>query len=467
MKSNCPLRFLLFTTSSVIVGVASAQGNLTSAAAALPNAKPGECYAKVIIPAQYKAEEVEVVTRPATQRIKVIPAEYRWATEQVLVKEASKKLVAVPPVYETLAETVQVSPADTIWVSGRSNDAPPASPAMLAAAKAGGVNLDAAKAGQCFHEHYQPSQYKTEPVQVLVSEASETVAAAPAKYEWVEERVMVKEASTRIVDLPAVYETVTEQVLVTPATTVWKKGRGPVEKIDHATGEIMCLVEVPAVYKTVTKRVVKTPASTRIVEIPAVYETRKVQKVVADAQEQRTKIAARYKTVKKTVKLADAKFMWHEDNDRSHIGDKTGNRICLREVPAKYMTVEQRKVKTPASFRTIEIPAEYGTIKVRKLLSQAAEKRIEIPAQTQKVVKQVKVTDERLEWKPVLCETNMSAKIITEVQQALSKAGFSPGPIDGVMGTETMRAVDEFQRKKGLPRGGLTITTLKALGVEI
>jgi hypothetical protein len=30
-----------------------------------------------------------------------------------------------------------------------------------------------------------------------------------------------------------------------------------------------------------------------------------------------------------------------------------------------------------------------------------------------------------------------------------------------------MRAVDEYQRAKGMERGGLTLSTLKALGVKI
>jgi hypothetical protein len=55
---------------------------------------------------------------------------------------------------------------------------------------------------------------------------------------------------------------------------VWKKGRGPIEKIDAATGEIMCLVEVPATYK-----VMDTPPTTREVTVPAEYKTVKVQKL--------------------------------------------------------------------------------------------------------------------------------------------------------------------------------------------
>jgi hypothetical protein len=52
---------------------------------------------------------------------------------------------------------------------------------------------------------------------------------------------------------------------VKPATMVWKKGRGPIQRVDDATGEIMCLVEEPAVYKDVTRTVVKTPATTQVI----------------------------------------------------------------------------------------------------------------------------------------------------------------------------------------------------------
>ena len=99
----------------------------------------------------------------------------------------------------------------------------------------------------------------------------------PATYEWVEEKIMVKPAFERIVEVPAVYDTVKETVVDRPAHTVWKKGEGPIQKVDSATGEIMCLVEVPATYKTVTKTVLRTPGTTRKIEIPAEYTTVKKQ----------------------------------------------------------------------------------------------------------------------------------------------------------------------------------------------
>jgi hypothetical protein len=44
-------------------------------------------------------------------------------------------------------------------------------------------------------------------------------------------------------------------------------------RIDHATGEIMCLVQEPAVYSTGIKRMLKHPATTRTMQIPGEYKT--------------------------------------------------------------------------------------------------------------------------------------------------------------------------------------------------
>lgn len=73
----------------------------------------------------------------------------------------------------------------------------------------------------------------------------------PAVYEWKEETILVKPQSTRLEKVRPVYRTVTEEVLESPAQTVWNKGRRPVEQIDNATGEIMCLMEIPAKYRTI------------------------------------------------------------------------------------------------------------------------------------------------------------------------------------------------------------------------
>jgi hypothetical protein len=169
-----------------------------------------------------------------------------------------------------------------------------------------------AKAGECYARVFVPARCETAKEQVLVRAASERVEEIPAKYETVEERVMVKPASKKIEEIPAEYKTVEEQVLVEPAHTEWREGRGAVEKMDLATGKIMCLVEIPAKYKTVQKQVLVKPASTREVEIPAQYEMRQVQKLVEPAKERHIQIPAEYKTITKTQKVADGYFEWRK-----------------------------------------------------------------------------------------------------------------------------------------------------------
>ena len=461
-----------FTTFAMLAGLASPYA-ITSAEPVdktntLPDAKPGQCYAKVMVPAQYETKSEKVMVRESAEKIETIPARYEWVEEKVTISPAYTKLVPIPAKYEKVAEKIEVRPAQKLWVTDLKDDAIPASPALLNAAKAGGIDLAEAVPGMCFQEYYQAAQFKTETTDVLIKEAAEKVETVPAKYETVEEKVLVKEASKKIVEVPATYETVSEQVLVEPAKTVWKKGNGLVERIDNTTGEIMCLVEIPAKYKTIEKQVIKTPATIKEVEVPAVYKTVKVKKLVTPAQEQRTKIPEDHTPIAKRVKISDASFSWHALHDEAKPeGAPTGNRICLQEIPAKYETVNKQVVKTPSYFKKEEVPAVVETLKVRKLVAKAQEKRTPIPAEYNTVTKRIKVADERLEWRQVLCETNMTKDIVTRVQQALKAAGYDPGAIDGVIGGSTMRAVDQYQRAKGLPHGGLTLRTLDALGVKI
>jgi hypothetical protein len=223
-----------------------------------------------------------------------------------------------------------------------------------------------------------------------------------------------------------VYESKTEQVLERAAYTTWKKGRGPIERVDNSTGEIMCLVEVPPVYRTVTSQVVKTPATTREIDEPAQYST--IRKRVLKAPETTREV----------------------------------------EGPAIYATIKKMAVKTPETTREVEVPAEYRTVKVAKMVEGPKEVRTPTPAEYQTVSRSVKVTDERLEWRSILCETNLTPGVIRQVQTALKNAGHDPGTIDGVLGQNTAAALGAYQRAKGLPTSQhLNAETLRSLGVRV
>ncbi|MEE9494674.1 MAG: peptidoglycan-binding domain-containing protein [Gammaproteobacteria bacterium] len=469
MKMKKTFVFTVLSTAMLLAGnsVAEELTGIADMAQALPDAKAGECFAKVMIPAQYKTEAQEIVKRDAYDKIEIIPAKYETVQEKVLVREASKKIVPVPAVYGMVEETVELEPAKMIWMAGNSKKSRVAGSSLLAGAHA--LSLpDTAKPGECFKEYHSPAQYKTEAQKILQKEASKKFEIIPAKYETVVEKVMVSEASSKLVEVPAEYEKVTEKVLVRAAYTTWKQGRGPVERIDGGTGEIMCKVEVPAKYKSITRRVLKTPATTSKVEIPAKFETQKVRKLVAAAAQKEIEIPATYETVTKRVKISDSKTAWLAGGSATEdAGKATGKTLCMKEVSAKTSTVKRRVVKTPATVKTVEIPAVFETRAVRKLVSPPEEKRTKIPAEKQSVSKRIKVTDAKLEWRSVLCQTNMTKDLNLQIQKALQVAGYNPGPVDGVIGRQTLLAVDAFQQKNDLPTGGLTMATLEKLGVKL
>ena len=284
-----------------------------------PNAKPGECYTRVFIPAEYETVTEDVLKKEATEKVETTPPEFEWVEEQVLVKEESEQIEVIPAVFKTVTE-----------------------------------------------------------------------------------QVMVKPESEEIVAVPAEYETTEEQVLVRQAYTTWKEGRGPIEKVDTTTGEIMCLIEVPAEYKTVQKQILKSPPTTKVVKKPAEYET-----------------------------------------------------------------VEKQVVEFPAQTKVTKVPAEYTTVKVMREVKPAQEVRTPVPAEYETVAMTVKKSDAHMEWRSILCETNVTPEVIRKIQQALLDEGSYRGTVDGRLGPQTMASIRAFQKKNNLPSGQLTLETLDALKISL
>src|SRR5438874_5450645 len=52
-------------------------------------------------------------------------------------------------------------------------------------------------------------------------------------------------------------------------------------------------------------------------------------------------------------------------------------------------------------------------------------------------------------------DIEVNAALIREIQFMLSRLGIDPGPIDGIAGPQTLRAVGKFQAQSGLPAADL------------
>lgn len=454
------------TGTAVFAPTYAAEDGAPPGAGLLPsNARPGECYAKVMVPAQYKSVDEKVVIVDASEKIEIIPAKYEWSEVRVPLQQESEKLIAVPAQYKKVEEKIEIQPAHTVWRLGPGKKAKQVNDRDLAMALALGLPKTAG-GSQCFNEYYQPAKFETKTEKLLKTAAAEDITTSEPQFKWAEEKVLIKEASTKIVEVPAEYDSVTEKILEAPAYTTWKKGRGLSERVDNATGEIMCLVEVPAKYTTIKKRVLKTPATTIKVEIPAEYKTVRVQKLIKPSAESRKPIAAEYQTVQKRMKVSDARVSWGLAG-MSGEGEATGRTYCLAEVPAKFKTITKQVIKAPATVKKVSVPATFKTVRMKKLVSPPTEKRVKIPAKHKIVAKHSKVSGARQEWRQVLCETNTTRDLVIQIQNGLAKAGFNPGAADGVLGRDTMRAADAYQRKHNLPTGGLTIQTIEKLGIKL
>jgi len=236
-----------------------------------------------------------------------------------------------------------------------------------------------AKPGECYARVYISPKYKTVSKQVMVQPAAEEIKILPAKYEPAEKQVLVSEATTEYKEIPAVYKWVTEKILVKEAHTIWKNGRGNIEKIDNATGEVMCMIHVPPTYKTVKKRIMVSPARIEEINKPAVYKTIKYKKMIHPPQKQ-----------------------------------------------------------------VVPIPAQYKTI-----------------------TKKVKITEGHMMWKRTMCETNIDSNLVLKIQRYLRKDRYNPGPVDGILGRQTRRALKSFQRDKGLAIGSITYQTLEYMNIKV
>jgi hypothetical protein len=245
--------------SSARSAASSAETRAQATALLPPNARPGECYARVLIsPGSHTTSET-IVVKEASERITAVPPVYENASEQVLVKEASKRLELIPATYETVTERIQVSPAGKRLIE-------------------------------------VPATYKTVTESVLERAAYQTwKRGSPSNFSGTGVNVLQSSAVGTgevmcLVEIPAVYKTITRTVLDQPASS-------------HE-------VEIPASYETVSKQVMKNPPSSREVQIPAVYKTVSVRRLVKPAAEQHEPIPAVTQTLTKTVVDGEPKLEW-------------------------------------------------------------------------------------------------------------------------------------------------------------
>jgi hypothetical protein len=237
---------------------------------------------------------------------------------------------------------------------------------------------------------------------------------------------------------------------------------------DAMLGQCFARVFVPPEYRTVTENVLIEAAHEEVKIIPAKYEMVDHKIKVNEPTSKIETIPAKYDWADEKVMVREAHTTWKKGRGLiEKVDNTTGEIMCLVEVPAEYKTVKKRVMVQPQTTRAVDIPAEYQTVKVRKLVSPAREEVVKVPAKYETIKRTEQISEGMMEWRKVLCETNMTKENAMKIQTALKDAGHDPGPIDGIVGRLTRTAVNSYQKEKGLETGALTYSTIESLNVDL
>ncbi len=246
---------LALVTSLGLAVAARASEPGTSPFDSLPDARPGECFARVMIPARYETRTKEVVVDQGEERLGVHDARFASQSRDILIRDAAKRYVVHQPVYKAVQEQVMVRPAYERLV-------------------------------------VEPAIYR---------HVEEQVQVAPARTAWKPGKSLsdwsgVKDTKNQhgevycLVEIPAKTKTVTKRILVRPART-------------HT-------VTVPPLYRTITRHVLVDPGGVEEVPMAAKYDRITIQNLVAPASTYRTTIAPRTQQVSYRVEIAPARYDW-------------------------------------------------------------------------------------------------------------------------------------------------------------
>jgi len=238
-----------------------------------PNAKPGQCFSRILIPEITETVSEQVIDLPASTELRIVAAEYGFEQERIMVKEATTSYHVIPATYETVTEQVLVQPEMTI-----------------------------SKVIAAVYEEYE-----------------EQVLVRPAFTTWKPGAGLIGDGG---------YRRGNDGRLYGPDGSL-------VQTIIQPTGEILCKVEVPpkyktitrkrlvsaehtedtvvaAKYETITKQVIAVPPRVEEEVVPAEYTTIRVRKLVSPARTETITIPATYKTIEKIKIVSGGNLEWRE-----------------------------------------------------------------------------------------------------------------------------------------------------------
>lgn len=306
-----------------------------------------------------------------------------------------------------------------------------------------------ARAGACYAVTLRPATYSRAPMQVTQQDAYDQYAITPAEIGPDRVQTIVTRPAHnvyRVVDpqFEPYTETLTTrpayEVLVAPRSDVrqvidtytvreprlvWRRGANlsGVRRVDHATGEVYCLVEEAEVRTNATRTVRSNVGEVSRQSVPA-----RVTQVTRYRQTRQ----GGYEVV--PVAASTANVVYNDVRNPA--------RVDVQRVPAVSTTIQVETIATDERYELVEVACEPGAMNMSSMgngTGSVARSGVTTPG-------------------------HMVS--LRSVQGALRAKGLYRGPIDGILGSDTHAALRQFQRQNGISsREVLSIETLRRLGL--
>jgi hypothetical protein len=190
-----------------------------------PQARPGQCYARVLVPAIYRNEAMQVVTREAYEQVQVSDPVFRAEQQRVTTSDPYKRYEVTEPTFRTENQTITTRPQHERLVAmpavmgTRTENIVIREPRLVWRA---GSNLSAVRrldtaTGEvfCLVEEAAVTQTIRRVVQTAPARVERQLV--PAQVQTIQRRVLVAPATVREVVVPGTYQDVTVETLVAPA----------------------------------------------------------------------------------------------------------------------------------------------------------------------------------------------------------------------------------------------------------
>ena len=275
--------------AATLAGATALAGLLAAPAAAQtyvpdllpPSSAPGECYARVKIPAKHQSVTQTVMTEAPHETLRTTEPQFQTRQESVLVKEPSvryevrqptfrtvteriqtrpayERLSVTPPRFSTVTETLNVAPPRLVWKKGNPGELRRQGYIIHSTA-------DAGAGGRGYNSTVQFGHSGGE-------------RCGPSCEIWC------------LVEEPAVSQTFQRRVMASP-------------------GEVR-RQSVPAQFQTITKQVVADPGGVREVKVPGEFRNITVHDLVAPADVVRQSVPPKFGTLTSQVVAEDERYEW-------------------------------------------------------------------------------------------------------------------------------------------------------------